>query len=660
MGYAVFRLQLWRFLETGKNMRIHFALGLVIGCAAGGGRAAYGQAFTQPEVSIATPSPSPVIGSVLKPFHLERRAVAPARLTNSTRLDALIRGGNLYLSARDAIALALENNLDIAIQRYGPFLALEDLRRTQGGQLLRQDIALPIAAGPVSVSPIGVSGNATGVAAGNGIAGSAVLVGFGPNPPNLDPNIYANVQFAHNSTPQTNLSLNQTTALVADSRFYQVGYQQQFLTGTSINASYSSQRLATNSPSTTLDPYINSDIDFTISQSLLQGFSRAVNDRQIRIAKNNIKATNLTVKLQTITTISAVLNLYWDLVSFNEELRIKEQALETAQRLYEDNRKRVEAGALPPVEVTRAAAQVSASQEALLIARTNLAQQETVLKNALSRTGVQDAHYDAVHIVPLDHIEVPKSDEIQPIQELIQTAVANRGEIEQGRINLENSKINLQGTKAELLPSLSAFAEVTNNGLAGALNPIYDGCCGPPSQYFLGSAGTALAQLFRRNFPNYSAGFSFNIPLRNRGAQADFAMDQLKLRTEELQMQRSLNQIRVDVKNAVIGLQQARVRYETAVNTRVLAEQSLQSEQQRFQFGATGADVATVIQAQQDLAADQDLEVQAMAAYIHSRIDFDQALGQTLEKNDVHIDEALSGHVARPSILPEHLPGERN
>jgi len=336
--------------------------------------------------------------------------------------------------------------------------------------------------------------------------------------------------------------------------------------------------------------------------------------------------SNLTVKLQLTTTISAVLNLYWDLVSFNHDVRIKEQALATAQKLYEDNQKRVQAGALPPVEVTRAAAQVSANEEVLLISRTNLAQQETVLKNALSRTGVQDPKFDAVHVVPLDSIEVPKIEEIRPIQDLIQTAVGHRPEVEQTRISLANSTINLQGTRNSLLPSLSAFAELTNNALAGILNPIYNGSSGPVDPYFVGGVGTVLSQLFGRNFPNYSAGLSLNIPLRNRAAQADYAMDQLKLRTEELQLQRTLNQIRVDVKNAVIGLQQARVRYDTAVNTRLLAEQSLDSEQKRFQFGATGSDVTTVIQAQQDLANDQSLEVQAMASYIHAKIDFDQAL----------------------------------
>jgi outer membrane protein len=633
-------------------MRIPVSIAVFVSASA-----VFAQSLVPSEVSISTPPPSPVIGRLLRPFHLEKRVVAPARLTNSSRLDSLISGGNLYLTVQDTIALALENNLDIAVQRYGPFLAQEDLQRALSGNLLRQDVTIPLAAGPVSVSPIGVSGNSSGLAAGSGLASTAFLVGSGPNPPSLDPTISASIVLGHFSTPQTNLSLNQTTSLVESYRGYSVGYSQQFMTGTAISTSYSGSRYLYNSPTPTLNPYMNADLDLTISQSLLQGFSRAVNNRQIRVARNNIKVSDLTVKLQLVTTISAILNLYWDLVSFNHDVRIKEQALAIAQRLYEDNQKRVQAGSLPPVEVTRAAAQVSANEEALLISRTNLAQQETVLKNALSRTGVQDPKLDAVHIVPLDSIEVPKTEEIRPIQDLIQVAVAHRPEVEQTRISLDNSKINLQGTRNSLLPSLSAFAELTNNALAGILNPIYNGSSGPVDPYFVGGVGTILSQLFGRNFPNYSAGLSLNIPLRNRAAQADYAMDQLKLRTEELQLQRTLNQIRVDVKNAVIGMQQARVRYDTAVNTRLLAEQSLDSEQKRFQYGATGSDVTTVIQAQQDLANDQSLEVQAMASYIHAKIDFDASIGQTLDVNNVSMEEARSGHVQRQSFLPASLPG---
>src|SRR5580658_8763621 len=210
------------------------------------------QSLVPSEVFISTPPPSPVIGRLLRPFHLEKRAVAPVRLTNSSRLDSLIHGGNLYLTVQDTIALALENNLDIAVQRYGPFLAQEDLQRAQSGNILRQDVNIPIAAGPVSVSPIGVSGNASGFAAGSGIASTSFLVGSGPNPPNLDPNIGANVQFGHNTTPQTNLSVNQTTALVQTYQSFSVSYSQQFLTGTAIAASYSGSRYVLNSPTITL------------------------------------------------------------------------------------------------------------------------------------------------------------------------------------------------------------------------------------------------------------------------------------------------------------------------------------------------------------------------------------------------------------------------
>jgi len=380
----------------------------------------------------------------------------------------------------------------------------------------------------------------------------------------------------------------------------------------------------------------------------------SVNNRNIRVAKNNMKVTNLQVKLQVVTTVSAVLNLYWDLVSFNEAVRIKEQALETAQKLFEGNRKQVEIGALPAIEVTRAAAEVSASKEDLLIAQTNVAQQEIVLKNALNRNSMQNTWLDDVHIVPLDKIEVPQTDEIRPVADLIQEAVENRLEVERSKINLDSSKILLKGDRNGMLPNLQAFAELTNHGLAGPANPLYNNCCGQPNDYFIGGVGNVLAQIFRRNFPDYSAGFSLNIPIRNRASQADYVTDQLQLRQTELQLQRTTNQVRVDVKTALIGLQQARARYTTAVDTRVLAEESLKAEQSRFRYGV--ATVAQVIQAQKDLANGQDSEVQSMANYTHAKIAFDLAMGRTLDVNHISMDEAISGQVQRESVIPANLP----
>ena len=610
------------------------------------------------EVAIEQPGQPRLVRPLLKPFHLERRVVGPAVLSNSPRLDSLVRAGNLYLSARDVIALVLENNIDIAVQRYGPFLAREVLRRAEGGGFLR-DISTPISPGPVSVSLAGVNVNAIGLAnSGSGVgSGGGIVIQLGTPPPNLDPYLVAYANFAHNTTPLSNTVLSQIPALLNDSRTYQFGTGKSWVSGTSAQLTYVSYRSAINSPANVLNPYTQGDVELFITQNILQGFGVPVNNRNIRVARNNMKVTNLQLKLQVITTVSAVLNLYWDLVSFNEDVRIKEQALATAQKLYEDNQHQVELGTLPSIEVTRAAAEVSSTKENLLIAQTNVAQQETVLKNALSRNGAASAWFDDVHIITLDHIVVPEKEDLKPTPELIQEALLDRPEIEQTRINLESSQINLGGTKNALLPTLQAFVDLSNNALTGDPNALGKGRFGVADPNFVGGYGNLLSQIFRRNFPNYSAGFSLNIPFRNRQAQADYVADQLSLRQRELQLQKAISQVRVDVKNAVIGLQQARARYETAAATRTLAQQTLDAEQNRFKFGEST--IALVVQAQRDLATDQEAEVQAMANYTHAQIAFDQAVGQTLQANNISMVEAAEGRVARQSVIPEAAPNEK-
>ncbi|HTR35911.1 MAG TPA: TolC family protein [Bryobacteraceae bacterium] len=612
-----------------------------------------------PEITIETPPAPRVVGPLLRPFHLERRVVSPATLTDSPRLESLIRAGNLYLSVQDVIALALENNVDIAIQRYGPFLAREVLRRAQGGGFLRS-VGQPISPGPVSVSLEGVNVNAVGLPeSGSGVgSGGGIVIQLGTPPPNLDPVIFAYANFQHSTTPLSNVFLSEIPFLLNNTRFFQAGYAQSFASGTSAQLTFASSRNAMNSPANVVNPYTNGYLDLYVTQNLLQGFSAAVNNRNIRVAKNNMKVTDLQLKRQVITTVSAVLNLYWDLVSFNDDVRIKQEALDTAQQLYNGNKQQVALGTLPEIEVTRAAAEVSNAKENLLIAQTNVAQQETVLKNALSRNGAASAELDNVHIIPLNHIVVPATEQLKPTDDLIREALTRRPEIEQTKINIESSIINLGGTRNELLPVLQAFVEFTNNGLTGPPNALNGGGGGPPPPILVGGYGSLLGQIFRRNFPNYSAGFSLNITLRNRQAQADYVTDQLSLRQSQLQYQKVVSQVRVDVKNAVIGLQQARARYETAAATRTLAQQTLEAEQNRFKFGEST--IATVVQAQRDLATDQSAEIQAMANYTHARAAFEEAVGQTLDVNGISMDEASAGRVARQSSLPAQLPAGKD
>jgi outer membrane protein len=608
----------------------------------------------QSEVSIDTPPPVKYVGRFLAPFHLEKRTVPPAKLVDTPRLEQLVRDGKLYLSAEDVIALALENNLDIAVQRYGPFLSREVLRRAEAGGLLR-GTDTSVVAGPTSVSTAGVSNASSGLAGGAGIGSSGgVITGIGPNPPGLDPSISAGISFAHQTTPLTNTQLNATSVLVNSARQGYLQYSQSFLPGTYAQLQFGESRSQLNSSTPLFNPSVTGYLDFYITQPLLQGFGLPVNNRYIVVAKNNLKVSDLLMKQQVATTVAAVLNLYWDLVSFNEAVRIKQDTVDAAQKLYDGNKKQVEIGALAGIEVTRAAAAVSAAKEALLIAQTNVSQQEIVLKNALIRNAMESAWLDDVHIVTLDKIVVPKSDEVRPIQDLIHDALEKRDEIVQAKINLDSKKVLLKGTRNNLLPSLSAFAELTNNGLSGPVNPIYDGQSGVPNPYFLGGTGNVLGQIFRRDFPNYSAGISLNIPFRNRQAQADYVTDELQLRQTELQMQRAINQVRVDVKTNLINLQQARARYETAVATRQLTEQSLDAEQKRFNYGV--GSVALVIAAQQQLAGDQDAEVQAMANYTHAKIGFDDAMGMTLDVNHISMAEAVNGHVERESVIPASVP----
>ena len=583
-------------------------------------------------------------------------SVPAVRLGNSSRFASLIRAGSLYLSAHDVVALAIENNVDVEIQRYGPLLAEQVLRRAQAGGALRS-VGLGVAAGPQSVSLQGVSTAASGgaISAGNGVSsGGGIVTQLGPSIPSLDPTIFGYANFGHISSVQSNTVLTGTTALVETTRSFQAQYAQNFDFGLSGQLTYASSRIGVNSQYFSLNPYTTGFLDLQLTQPLLQGFGRAVIGRNIRVQRNNLKVSELQFKQQLIVTISAALNLYWDLVSFDADVRARLREVSAAQQLLDDNKRLVDLGTAAPIEITRAESQLYSSQQDLVTAQTNLLQQETILKNYLSRNGVAEAGLTSLHIVPLDRLEMPAQAEHRPLDELIRQALESRPEIQQARLNLESNQTNLKGIKNGLKPTLNGFAELTNNGLSGQLTAL--GAAAPGLGPLAGGYGNLLSQIARRDYPNYSAGISLNIPLRNRAAQADYATSLLELRQNELNLRKNVNQIRVDVQNAVVGLEQARARYEASMKARVLEEQTLAGDQKRYALGATVA--FQVVQDQRDLATAQSAEVQSMANYTHARIALDLAVGATLEVNHISIDEALQGHLSQESTLPANLPGE--
>ena len=347
---------------------------------------------------------------------------------------------------------------------------------------------------------------------------------------------------------------------------------------------------------------------------------------------------------------------YWLLVSANEDVEVKRKALALAQKLYSDNKRQVEVGTLAPIEVVRAEAEVAADEQAVVASETGILQQETILKNALSRNGLANPAVAAAGIVPLDHIKIPETEKIQPIQDLVASGLDNRPELQQGRLQLENQRIALTGTRSLMLPTLSAFGDVRNSGLSGDRNALPSpGGTTPYAQnqnpYFIGGYPNVLGQLFGRNFPNYSIGMQLSIPLRNRTAQANYATASVNLRQNELTVQRLINQIHVDVQNALITVQQARAQYAAAVKSRILQEQTLDAEQKKFAVGASTPFL--VIQAQRDLSNAGGNEVVAEASYIQARLQLDVATGRVLDVYSIEIEEAKKGRVSKgPSALP--------
>jgi len=592
------------------------------------------------------------------------RAAAPVNVSNSSRIDSLLRAGNLYLSLQDAIALALENNLDVEIERYEFSIAEADLLRAKSGASI-VGIPTTVLPGVPTGAGLALLGSlTTGVASTGEVSSPVALEGLTGVLLSFDPLVTSQLNFGHTTAPQSNTLVTGTSSLVTTNQTANFGVTQAFASGGYATLSYNNIVQDQNSFRSTVNPAITSSLDFTFTQPLLQGFGFAQNNRTIRIAKNNLKAADFVFRQQLVNTVANVVQLYWNLVAAISTVSVNQQAVAVAQKLYDDNQKQVEIGTLAPIEVVRAEAQLATAQQALVAAQSAVLQLEAILKSALSRNGLATPAVLEARVIPTDPIRIPEVEPVQPIQDLVSKALDNRPDLAQSRIQIDNSQIVLSGTRNALLPMLNLVGDMRSNALVGTQNGVF----GPPATpgglpqappianpFFVGGYGSVLAQLFGRDFPTYSIGVNLLLPVRNRAAQANLATATLALRQNQLLLQRQINQVRVDVQNAVIALSQARAQYQAAVKGRVLQEQTLDADQKKLALGATT--VYQVIQDQRDLTTAAAAEVTAQATYAGARVQLDVATGSTLDANNVEIDEAKSGRVARapnppPAVTP--------
>ncbi|MGH9621524.1 MAG: TolC family protein [Bryobacteraceae bacterium] len=612
--------------------------------------------WAQHEQAIAPNRPKVPI--FLRPY--QAVSAPPIRLANSNRLDSLIRAGKLYLTAQDAIALAIENNINIEVARYTPIIDRWNVELYHAGGNLPGVPAGSAQVGAVAAGQ-GVQGSesAAGLSGAGGVqrgaAANATVTQIGPVTPVLDPVFQQSVDFSHLSNPRANYTNTGVYNLVSHSRVYDSSIGQGWLLGGQASLSFDESYLKENAATNFLNPSVSPVLSLSLNQNLLQGFGVALNARNITINERNLEMAPDQFKSTIIPIIANVLDLYYGLVADYEDVRAKQTALKVAQDFYANNKKQVQIGTLAPLDVTTAEAQVASSQEALVVAQTTLKQQENQLKDAISRTGLADPELAAAEIIPLDTIHVPKTDHLPPLNQLVATAMANRSDIILQKVGVENAKTSALGTANGVLPQLVAIANASNQGLAGVpVTTTFQGHTFTAEPYFVGGLGKATAQVFRRDFPSQSGGAFYHEALRNRTAQADYAIDQLGLRQTELQYHEAVNGVAVAVSNQVIALRQARAQYEAAVHNRILDQQLLTAEQKKFALGASTPYL--VVTQESTLATAQSTEIAAEVAYSNATVAFSQTLGTTLQDNNVSLDAALSGKIPRKSSLPNPLP----
>jgi outer membrane protein len=604
--------------------------------------------------------PRSAFPNLLAPY--TARHVAPPNVANTPRIDQLLHDGKLYISMNDAVALALENNLDIAIARYNLNIADTDIWRAKAGSSI-----LGVNSGVVQNTPgggigglgtqVGSGQGGTSVAAGGAGTGSGGLVvstlGNGPLIASFDPILTGTFQLDQNRTQ----TVSPFAPPFSDSHTstWDFGYQEGFQWGTNLSVGFNNTR-GTASPLSPFQPFTtqyNSNFRAQATQHLLQGFGFAPNTRFIQIAKNNREISDVAFRLQITSTVDQIENIYWDLVFAYENVRVQKEQLAFAQKTLSDNQKQVQIGTLAPIEVVRAQSTVATNQQTLTLALTNLELQQLLMKNALSRTLVDPTLADA-EVIPTSTMELPAQEAVIPTQDLVNDALGHRPELAEARINLSNTDISNKAIRSSLLPSLDLFAYYQGTGLGGALNPNYL-CITQPSQctgntHPATSYSGALGQLVDSTAPDKGVGLTLSIPLRNRTAQATQVRSEFEYRQAQLRIQQIENQIRIEVRNAQFGVQQNRASVASAQAALDLGRQSLDAEQKKYALGASTSTL--VLQNQAAMTQAEVTLVSAQAAYEKAEVELDRAIGLLLDHAGIQIADAERGEVTHAPNIP--------
>jgi outer membrane protein len=606
---------------------------------------------------------------VLQPYIPEE--VAPPILGNSPRIDALMKDGKIYLSIDDAVALALENNLDIDIARYNLNIADADLLRAKSGASI-----LGVNTGIVQNTPgggvgglggtVGSGTGGTTVAAGGAGTGTNGLVsstlGIGSPITSFDPQITSTLQLDKNDTESTS-PFSPVPVVAQNTYTANFAYTQGFEWGTALSMGFNNTHLTTNSTTVLLTPQLGSNFQAKITQNLLQGFGSLPNTRFIRIAKNNREISDVAFRLQIITTVDQIEDMYWDLVYAYENVRVQQESLTYAQKALEDSKHQAQVGTAPPIQVVSSQSAVATDQQNLIVAQNNLQLQQLLMKNALSRS-IEDPVLAEADVIPTSTMLIPQEEPVIPIQDMINDAMHHRAELVESRIDLQSRDLNTKAVRNALLPTLDAFAYYGGSGVGGNVNPncsfggnvCFNSANAPPPFRNGGpvSYGGTLQQLVNSTAPDKGVGLTLSIPIRNREAQSNQVRAELEYRQAQVRELQLENQVRIEVRNAQFDVKQNRVAVQAAQSAVDLARQTLDADLQKLKVGLTTQ--TAILQDAATLTTGESNLVSAKAAYEKSRIELDRATGLLLDHAGINVADATRGQVTHLPTVPYVAP----
>ncbi len=610
----------------------------------------------------------------LQPY--EAQQIPEPSLGNSPRVDSLMHDGKIHLSIDDAVALALENNLDIDIARYNLNIADTDFLRAKSGANI-----LGINAGIVQNTPGGGVGGlggtvgsgtggttvaASGIGTGtNGLAQSTL--GIGSAVTSFDPIITSTLQLDKNDTESVSV-FSPVPVVGVNTYTANFSYTQGFDWGGALTVGFNNTHATTNDPTNLLSPQISSNFQAKFTQNLLQGFGTLANTRFIRIAKNNREISDVAFRLQIITTVDQIENMYWDLVYAYENLRVQQEALTYAQKALDDSKKQAMVGTAPPIQVVSSESTVATDQQNLIVAQNNLELQQLLMKNALSRS-IDDPILAEAEVIPTSTMAIPKQESVTPTQDLINQALAHRAELVESRIDLNSRDLSAKAVHNAMLPTLDAFAYYGGSGVGGNINSSLPLCTPASTAKYCYSPGTnpppfqtsntvgygsTLNQLVNSSAPDKGVGLSLSIPLRNRQAQANQVRAELELRQAQVRLHQLENQVRIEVRNAQFDVKQNRVAVEAAQSAVDFARQTFDADQQKLKVGLTI--ISVVLQDAATLTTSESNLVSAKAAYEKSCIELDRATGLLLDHSGIDVAEATRGQVTHLPQVPYVAP----